>query len=116
MTEDVPLLWDQSVFDAMTVGVSESDIVLLLSSLEREIAITHQMINDAAVQNNWHMIEVKAHALKSAAASFGAMRLSAVCLRIEQNAQDHRSKERLQNQTEELNSVIGDTRKAFGWV
>lgn len=116
MTKDQPSILDQSVLDSMTAGISSADVDMLLSSLEREITLTYQMINEARAGNDWHMLEVKAHALKSAAASFGAMRLSAVCLSIEHNAQTERDNEGLEKQCLELVTVINDTRSAFGWI
>lgn len=107
---------DQKVLDTLLIGIGADAAPHLMASLREEITASQCIITERAQSLDWHMIEVKSHALKSAAASFGAMRLSAVCRGIEENARSAHDGALLNRQCDDLANVIDATRQAFGWV
>jgi len=61
-------------------------MAFLLDSLKNEISQGCAAMVDYLDSDNMALLENQAHALKSAARTFGAQRLAGVCVRLEENA------------------------------
>ncbi|WP_262693183.1 Hpt domain-containing protein [Kordiimonas aquimaris] len=115
MTDSKEPLLDQSVLDSLLGSVEPAAMPVLMQSLEREIGDSEAGILETAGKLDWALLEVKAHALKSATASFGAMRLSALLLLMEENARETQDAVVLSQQCSDLTALVCETREVFGW-
>jgi len=115
MTDSEEPLLDQGVLDTLLGSVEPAAMPVLMQSLEQEIGDAEVGILEAASQLNWNLLEVKTHALKSATASFGAIRLSTHLLQMEENAREKQDTSVLSQQCLDLTTLISKTRKVFGW-
>lgn len=115
MTDRKEPLLDQSVLDGLLGSVDPAAMPVLMQSLEQEIGDAEADIIETAGKLDWALLEVKTHALKSATASFGALRLSALLLQMEENARETQDEVALVRQCSDLTVLIGETRKVFGW-
>ena len=68
---------------ALEAEVGANILPMLISSLCDEIQTSLQHFDSYYKNQAWHSLEVESHALKSAALSFGAERLSQSCRDIE---------------------------------
>lgn len=91
-----PLL-DTSVIDRLSLDVGADTTKMLLESLKNEIEQSGQKIMDHLSNKDCRLLEIQAHALKSAARSFGALQLGESCLALEEaaRASDFQTLERL---------------------
>ncbi len=85
MTENFPLL-DQSVIDRLALDVGEKTARMLVESLIVEIESSGRKLETHLSDGDVKLVENQAHALKSAARSFGAMQLGESCLALEEAA------------------------------
>jgi len=113
-SDNLPLL-DQAVLDGLLGSVDIADMPILMRSLEQEIGAAEIDIIEVAEKLDWDLVEVKTHALKGATASFGALRLSALLLAMEENAREDQNTVVLSEQCKRLSVLIDQTRKVFGW-
>lgn len=107
----MPIL-DKPVLDRLTADVGEESAAFLTSSLKNEITRTRDALEDLAAKGELEQVEIQAHALKSAARSFGAMRLGETCYAIEQAAKASQQIE-VDGLLVELKSVSAETITAF---
>lgn len=82
-----PLL-DQAVYDRMVADVGAETAKMLLESLKGEIKNSRDKLEAYLSDKDIALFENQAHALKSAARSFGAMQLGESCLSLEMAAKD----------------------------
>lgn len=82
MTGAVPT-FDPAVASNLCDEVGEQMFATLVASLLDEIDVDLAFILRAANQADWQSVSVRAHALKSAVRTFGLMRLSEQCRRVE---------------------------------
>ncbi len=108
----MPLL-DKPVLDRLTADVGEESAAFLIGSLKNEISRTRDALEDLAAKGDLEQVEIQAHALKSAARSFGAMKLGETCYAIEQAAKAS-SQSKVNGLLVELRSISADTISAFG--
>lgn len=92
MGGQMPLL-DQPVLDRLTADVGQESAAFLISSLKQEIEKTGSALAKFASEGDLEQLEIQAHALKSAARSFGAMKLGEACYALEEAARDERAAE-----------------------
>ncbi|NVJ98803.1 MAG: Hpt domain-containing protein [Alphaproteobacteria bacterium] len=76
-------LVDKPVLDRLAAEVGKESAAFLLDSLKAEIKSTGSKLAVHANTGDLEMLEVQAHALKSAVRSFGAMRLGDACQALE---------------------------------
>ncbi|GHF12382.1 hypothetical protein GCM10017044_02910 [Kordiimonas sediminis] len=67
--------------------VGEDAFLMLSEALIAEIQNAQQSLPRYLADKDWHMLEVDAHAMKSAARSFGAEALADACLDLEKYGQ-----------------------------
>ena len=108
----MPLL-DQPILDRLTADVGEESAIFLINSLKQEIVRTGKALAEHASKGDLEQVEIQAHALKSAARSFGALRLGEACLAIEEAARASRTPE-VSGLMKQFRSVSADTIAAFG--
>lgn len=108
----MPLL-DKPVLDRLTADVGEESAAFLIGSLKNEINRTGDALEVLAAKGELEQVEIQAHALKSAARSFGAMQLGETCYAIEQAAKASRKAE-VDTLLIELRSISAKTISAFG--
>ena len=105
----LPLV-DKPVLDRLTADVGEESAAFLLTSLKKEIQKSGSELAAFAAGGDYQQLEVQAHALKSAARSFGALRLGEACQALEQAAKNKSDPERLLSQFE---AISQETLQAF---
>jgi HPt (histidine-containing phosphotransfer) domain-containing protein len=77
---------DKPVLDKLAAEVGKESAAFLLDSLVKEIKTSGCELSEHASSRNYEQLEVQAHALKSAARSFGAMQLGEACQALEHAA------------------------------
>lgn len=85
MSKELPLR-DPGALTQLQADVGEDAIPMLMTAFVKELSTSSSSIHTSFADNNLDLLETTAHALKSAAASFGAMALSDVCRSIEMAA------------------------------
>jgi HPt (histidine-containing phosphotransfer) domain-containing protein len=86
--EDIPIC-NMKTLRALETEVGASTLPILIASLCEEIETSLQNFDRYYENQAWHSLEVESHALKSAALSFGAEKLSQVCREIEFTIKDN---------------------------
>lgn len=81
----MPLL-DRRVLDRLALDVGLETTQMLLASLKTEIESSGRKLSEHFAERDTRLLENQAHALKSAARSFGALQLGESCLAIEEAA------------------------------
>lgn len=112
MGGQMPLL-DQPVLDRLTADVGQESAEFLVSSLKQEIEKTGSALAQCASEGDLEQLEIQAHALKSAARSFGALRLGEACFALEEAARADRAGE-IDGLMVRFRSVSAATLEAFG--
>ncbi|WP_262692860.1 Hpt domain-containing protein [Kordiimonas aestuarii] len=112
MGGQMPLL-DQPTLDKLTADVGEESAAFLIGSLKQEIERTGSALAEHALKGELEQVEIQAHALKSAARSFGAMRLGETCLAIEEAARAARAPE-MEGLISRFRLISAETIAAFG--
>ncbi len=85
MSGQFPIL-DLEVIDQLAKDVGVETMSMLLASLTEEIQSTQQALTQFFEEGNMVQLGIRAHALKSAARSFGAMQLGEMCALLEKEA------------------------------
>ncbi len=112
MTNDVPVR-DPAPLLRLEADVGSDVIPMLINAFEKELATTATSIHTSFAENNLSLLETKAHALKSAAASLGAMVLSDVCRSLELAARDKADLQTIEDMIGSLDIALRETREAF---
>jgi HPt (histidine-containing phosphotransfer) domain-containing protein len=100
---NLPIL-DQTALNRLKADVGPDSAAFLIESLKSEIKAGEQAFPEHVAAGDLSALEIQAHALKSAARSFGAMRLGEICLLLEQGAKART--------TDGLSSALKDFEKA----
>lgn len=79
-------IFDRSAWDQLSSDVGPDSVVILLASLKNEIRMGEAAMQDYLQASDMALLENQAHALKSAARTFGALRLGELCFAIEKYA------------------------------
>ncbi|WP_417450117.1 Hpt domain-containing protein [Kordiimonas sp.] len=106
-------LLDKKVLDKLTNDVGEESVEFLVGSLKQEIERTGLAISEHLSKGEIEQVEIQAHALKSAARSFGAMPLGDICQAIEEAARASRTSE-IAGLMKRFRFVSAETIAAFG--
>lgn len=109
------LLLDQSVVDQLRDDVGEDALEMLMTAFRKEISSAAELLRGAFEADDLDQLEIRAHALKSAAATFGAARLSGACLAVETAAREGLDHSTLETHLDTLILAIAATMSAFGW-
>jgi HPt (histidine-containing phosphotransfer) domain-containing protein len=107
---------DNAALARLKADVGDKTANILLQSLRQEIDDAVLDIEAGVAKRDWCAVETKAHALKSAAATFGAQRLSMVCRDIEMAAKTGTNGAVSDKLTSEFVAVVAATCTAFGWA
>lgn len=114
MSENLPIL-DPSVIGQLRTDVGADAMPMLLDALRREFSTSIVTIRSSFESNDLALLETTAHALKSSSASFGALRLSAACLKLEEAAYAKVEKSELQALITAMEQAIVDVSPLFGF-
>ncbi|TNE67081.1 MAG: Hpt domain-containing protein [Alphaproteobacteria bacterium] len=106
-------LVDRPVLNRLTADVGKESAAFLLSSLRREIESSGAALREHLDAGELDQLEIKAHALKSAARSFGAMRLGEICLALEDAARTEREVPEIERLLAKFYAVSTETLLAF---
>lgn len=112
MAESI-LIMDDAVLAQLRADVGDDAMPMLFDAFGREITKSIATIRTACDAGNLALVETTAHALKSAAASFGALQLRDVCRSIEFGVRENCGPDDLVAMLEKLDGVAGQTRTAF---
>lgn len=85
MPEQKPLL-DKTILDRLALDVGDETTQMLIDSLKTEIETSEHKLVEHLSKKDYRLMENQAHALKSAARSFGALQLGDSCLALEEAA------------------------------
>lgn len=114
MNSGAPLK-DETVIDRLRLDVGEEVLPMLQQAFKGEIETSADTLEKSLAASDLALFETTAHALKSAAASFGAIQLSDICRELEMSAKAKASKEQLTPLLENFGSVVIQTNKAYGF-
>jgi len=114
MTDDVPLL-DFAVLGQLRADVGADAMPVLMGALRRELSTSSATIVSAIEAADYALLETIAHALKSSSASFGAMRVSTVCLKLELAAHAHADIEDIKRMLPALDHAVAEISDIFGF-
>lgn len=114
MTDDMPLL-DSAVLGQLRTDVGADAMPVLMDALRRELSTSSATIVSAIEAADFALLETTAHALKSSSASFGAMRLSAVCLKLELAGNAHDDTEEIKKLLPALDQAVSEISGVFGF-
>ncbi len=112
MPDNIPIL-DERVFATLQEDVGPSSAVILVQSLKEEIRNSEILLQAYAQDRNMRLLENQAHALKSAARSFGALRLGEVCRALEGEAKDGAPQTILANRLLQFQQVSSESLTAL---
>ncbi len=113
MTSELPLR-DPETLEQLVSDVGAETMPILMSAFGKELSSSAEVIHDSFERRDLALLETTAHALKSATASFGALRLSDVCKTIEFAARDGSDPDCLQPLLEQMDGLISKTREVYG--
>lgn len=102
-------VFDESVFERMKSDVGEDIALMLLGSLKEEITKGARSLKQHFANQNYHLLENQAHALKSAVRSFGAMKLGEACLALELAGKETRPWSDLEPLMRDFESISKET-------
>lgn len=109
------LLKDDKVIERLKLDVGEDVLPVLMQAFKGEIASSTDTLNKSLARSDFALFETTAHALKSAAASFGALRLSDICREMEMAAKGGSPGDLLEGLLETFRSVAEQTNETFGF-
>lgn len=107
---------DHAILNQLVNDVSKEAMTSLLLSLHTEIANTYIKLQECVAQEDMAKVALYAHALKSAAGGFGAMRLSNLCNMIEEGVRTQSSQDVLNSYLALFNDVVVETQAALAAV
>lgn len=102
-------LFEKAATDKLQIEVGHEAATRLISSLISELQDGIAALYGFMTARDLHMLETKAHALKSAARSFGAMKLGDLCRQMEMAAKDGALTDDLQRLYQQLQACTGET-------
>ncbi len=105
---------DKSVLNRLIADVGKDTAVLLLQSLKKEIENATVSLDEYLQTRDMAQLENQAHALKSAVRSFGAMRLGACCLALEEAGKHGIEPVEIKKMIQDFESVSVETLSALG--
>lgn len=108
-------LKDQAVIERLKLDVGEDVLPMLEQAFKGEIETSAVTLQKSLAVSDLALFETTAHALKSAAASFGAMQMSDVCREMELAAKESAPADQLQELFDTFGAVAAQTNKAFGF-
>lgn len=108
-------LKDETVIDRLKLDVGEDVLPLLEQAFKGEIETSTHTLQKSLAQSDLALFETTAHALKSAAASFGAMQLSDICREMEFAAKDSKPIGHLEELLKNFGAIAAKTNQAFGF-
>lgn len=114
MTDDLPIL-DSTVLGQLRADVGADAMPVLMGALQRELSASSATIVSALDAADFALLETTAHALKSSTASFGAMRVSAMCLKLELAARAHDDTEDIKQLLPALDHAVSEINSIFGF-
>lgn len=107
------LLLDTNVLDRLKADVGDESATFLINSLKTEIASNAEALEKFLAENDLEQLEIQAHALKSAARSFGALRLGEACYTLETGAKSGATHEVLEGNMTQFKDICAQTLEAF---
>ena len=114
MISDAPLK-DDAVVQQLSQDVGEDVFPVLKQAFKEEVEGCTTTLRKTLAEVDLALFETTAHALKSAAASVGAMRLSDICRELEAASRDNASQDTLKNLLDDYLRVVEQTNQAFGF-
>ena len=112
--DSLPIL-DAAVYGQLRADVGADAMPVLMEALQRELYTSSATIVSTLESGDLALLETTAHALKSSAASFGAMRLSAVCLKLESAARDRKDQSEIEQLLPALDFAVKEASALFGF-
>ena len=108
-------LKDDAVVQQLSQDVGEDVFPALTQAFKEEIEGCTTTLRKSLAEADLALFETTAHALKSAAASVGALRLSDICRELEAAARDNVTQDALKNLLDDYLRVVEQTNEAFGF-
>jgi len=108
MPGKLPVL-DKQILSALTDDVGQATAALLIESLKVEIDTAEKKLHEFADSVDLDLLENLAHGLKSAARSFGALRLGDICALLEENARAEADMALIESQLVLFKDVAAET-------
>lgn len=108
----LPVL-DKKILAKLCSDLGEESADFLIKSLVKEIHNSEAVIVEYADTRNMHMLENQAHALKSAVRSFGALKLGADCLALEESAKAGKNASEIAKLIADFKFTAAETLKVF---
>lgn len=112
MSDDLPIL-DSAVLNQLRSDVGEDAMPILMDALQREFSTSFATIVSSLESDDFALLETTAHALKSSSASFGAARVSAVCLKMELTANKGKDAKALKQLIPQLEATMAEVSTVF---
>ncbi len=112
MVQSMPIK-DDAVLAQLARDVGDDALPVLMKALAKELTQSAETIHKSLGSADYALLETTAHALKSATASFGALRLSEVCKSIEFAARDGSAADHLAALVAQLDCAIAEAREAY---
>lgn len=110
-----PPILDPSVIGQLRSDVGADAMPVLMDALRREFSTSIVTIRSSFENEDYALLETTAHALKSSSASFGALRLSQACLRLEEAAHVRAEKAELKTLISAMEHAIVEVSPLFGF-
>jgi len=107
------LVFDRQIFECLVADVGAEAAKTLVKSLKAEIKAADGKMRSFILRRDMKSLETLAHGVKSAARSFGAIRLGSICALIENGAKVGQGKNFLEDQARLYTAVSADTFKAL---
>lgn len=104
---------DKDVLDRLREDVGSEPASFLIDSLKTEIASGAEALEEFFQKNDLKQLEIQAHALKSAARSFGAMQLGEVCFTIEMGVKKGITRAELGTYLADFKTICKETLEAY---
>ncbi len=114
MPDNLPVL-DSDVLNQLRSDVGADAMPVLMDALRRELSASFATIVSALESGDFALLETTAHALKSSSASFGAARVSAVCLKMELAAKACEDAEVIKQLVPQLEAATAEVSAIFGF-
>jgi len=114
MPDDLPIL-DSVVLNQLREDVGADAMPVLMDALRREFTASFATIVSSLESGDFALLETTAHALKSSSASFGAARVSAVCLKMELTANAREDAEAIKQLVPQLEATVAEVSAVFGF-
>ncbi len=114
MPDNLPIL-DSDVLNQLREDVGADAMPVLMDALRREFSTSFATIVSSLESGDLALLETTAHALKSSSASFGAARVSAVCLKLELAANAREDSAKIKQLIPQLEATVAEVSTIFGF-